>query len=658
MQPDLSFKSDLVRRVRNLALGPKTPSNALVPIFEAIYNSLHAIQDRFGDQWCTAGRIAIAMIDYGGSSPSVEIRDNGVGLDDENFVSFRTYDSDHKARRGGKGVGRLSWLKVFDHAAVVSDFLGVDGKMYRRQFAVALDNASPIRNYSLAPSEATATGTSIQLMSMRPEYVRHMPTKMDTILRKIVAHFLPYLVAQEVPSITIETDESSQDLVEVLASKKVELGTDDFDIAESGNLTITHNLLDRGVVEGKAAHKIYLAANGRVVAEYEIGLPLGLNTYVERDGEQYVYAGVISGEMLDQSVNTERTAFDLEDDLIDEIKRAALTGIRQILSPQIGRVIQRQTELTRNVIKKYPRFSYLVGDPRAFVEAKVPRNFNSAEQIYQQLAIYDYRENRDLERKVETMSRGSEDDDPVEAGVATLLNRLSQQEFSVLADYTVRRKIVLDLLEKRLGYKPDGTMKHHAEEALHKFVVPMKVTSTDVHIDSHNLWIVDDKLTYYEHWASDKQMKRIIKEEGSSNRPDVLLFNGRTAFHRPGTDQPVVIIEFKKPARNEYNEDENPFTQIYGYIEELRGGAAADRDGGVIQEVDNKTPFFCYIIADLTPNLRKWLRMAQINVPLPGGGGFYGYNPEYNAFIQALSYRYVLKDARLRNEAFFKRLKI
>lgn len=90
----------------------------------------------------------------------------------------------------------------------------------------------------------------------------------------------------------------------------------------------------------------------------------------------------------------------------------------------------------------------------------------------------------------------------------------------------------------------------------------------------------------------------------------------------------------------------------------MRGGAVLDKDGGVIQEVDSKTPFFCYIIADLTPNLRKWLRMAQINVSLPGGAGFYGYNPEYNAFIQALSYKYVLKDARLRNEAFFKRLKI
>jgi hypothetical protein len=495
---------------------------------------------------------------------------------------------------------------------------------------------------------------------MKAEYARHLPRKVDTIIRKVVAHFLPYLVGDHVPLIIIETDTESHNLVEFLASKEIELGTLEIGVFDGQKLRLDHNLLERGVVEGKASHKLYFAANGRVVTSFDIGLPLGLSTYVERDGFHYVYAGVLSGELFDAAVNSERTAFDLDDDAIDEIKRAALVEIRKVLAPQIDRVIQQQTDLMRNVIKKYPRYSYLISNPKAFVETKLPRNFKTAEQIYQQLALFDYRENRDIERKVETISKRSdpEAEDPIEKGVEEILSRLSAQEFSVLADYTVRRKIVLDLLQRRLGYKPDGTMKHHAEEALHNFVVPMRVTNGDVHVDDHNLWIIDDKLTYYEHWASDKKMKQILKEGGSLNRPDVLLFSGRTAYHRPGTDQPVVIVEFKKPVRNDYNDDENPFTQIYGYIEELRAGSVVDKDGAAIQEINDQTPFFCYIIADITPNLRRWLKMAQVNVPLPGGGGFYGYNDEYKAFIQALSYKYVLKDARLRNEAFFKRLKI
>lgn len=659
MDSDLNFQSDLIRRVQNLALGPTTPSNALVPIYEAIYNSIHALQDRFGSNWCQLGRISISLVDFPGLSPSIEIRDNGLGLDQDNFKSFKTYDSGHKKVRGGKGVGRLSWLKVFDEAAVSSVFES-ENQNWGRNFVLRLDNDRPIQEYNLTVSTADI-GTNIFLRNMKQAYASHMPTKVDTIVRKIVAHFLPYLISSNRPSITIETSEESFDLGGFLSSREIELGQKPLSVLDGQVLQLNHNLLERGVVEGKASHRLYFAAHDRVVAEFDIGTALGLTTYIERDGVYYVYAGVLSGELFDRAVNAERTAFDLNSEAIDSIKRLALSAIREVLSTQIDRVIQQQTELTRNVIKKYPRFSYLVGDAKKFVENKIPRNYRSAEQIYQQLAIFDYRENRDIERKVESLSKSAPPDgesDPVETGVENIISRLTAQEFSVLADYTVRRKVVLDLLERRLGYKPDGTMKHHAEEALHKFVVPMRVTNSDIHIDKHNLWIVDDKLTYYQHWASDKTMKSILHVDGSLNRPDVLLFGGRTAFHRPGTDQPVVIIEFKKPARNDYNDDENPFTQIYSYIEELRSGSVLDKEGGVIQEVDERTPFFCYIIADITPNMRRWLKMAQVNVPLPGGGGYYGYNSDYNAFIQALSYKYVLKDARLRNEAFFKQLKV
>ncbi|OWK26133.1 hypothetical protein AJ87_48735 [Rhizobium yanglingense] len=98
-----------------------------------------------------------------------------------------------------------------------------------------------------------------------------------------------------------------------------------------------------------------------------------------------------------------------------------------------------------------------------------------------------------------------------------------------------------------------------------------------------------------------------------------------------------MIVEFKRPARNEYDEEENPFVQIYNYIEELREGKILDKEGGVIQEVSESTPFFCYVIADFTPNLRKWLRLAQINVPLPGGGGYYGYNPDIRPLSKLLA---------------------
>jgi len=655
----IAFESDLERRVKNLALGPKTPSNALVPLYEAIFNAIHAVQDRFGEKWVKKCQIEVELIDFAGQSPTIQIRDNGIGLNDRNFRSFRTYDSDFKLKRGGKGVGRLSWLKVFDRAEVDSTFIGDEG-IQRRQFTLNLDNSGPIRQHVLGAADSDRPGTVVTLRNMKSAYATHVPTRLDTILRKLTSQFLPYLLSEEKPSITVMTDEETYDLADFLGSKEIDLGVISIADLDEDVIQLKHTLLERSIVEGKVSHKLYLAANDRVVSEQDIGLALGLTTFIEREGSRYVYAGILSGKLLDDNVNSERTAFDLDDKKLAALIRRAMGTAGEILSPQIERVVDQQAELTKSVIKKYPRFSYMVGDPKKFVEDRVPRHFRSAEQIYQQLAVFDYRENRDIERKVETLSKAA-DANPeaiVQEGVDGILSRLTKQEFSVLADYTVRRKVVLDLLERRLGYRPDGTMKHHAEAAMHEFIVPMRMTNQDVHVDKHNLWIIDDKLTYYEHWASDKALKKIVKGIDTNERPDVLLFGGRTTYHRPGTDQPVVIIEFKKPARDDYDDDENPFTQIYGYIDELRAGKVYDRDGGVIQEISDSTPFFCYIIADLTPKLRRWLKMAQINVPLPGGGGFYGYNDDYKAFVQALSYKYVLKDARMRNEAFFKHLSI
>ncbi|MCJ2040415.1 ATP-binding protein [Methylobacterium sp. J-059] len=661
---ETSLIPDLKRRVRNLALGPSAPSNALIPMFEAVYNALHAVNDRFKDDWAERGVIAVSLIGFDGPRRSVEVRDNGIGLDDKNYASFRTYDSDWKLKRGGKGVGRLSWLKVFEGATVLSRYK-VGKQLQERSFDFVLDNARPIRNYhnraiNTLNGEVSDTGTTVTLQNMRAEYVSRMPTQIDTIIRKLIAHFLPYLMSSSFPKITVETDEDTVDLGEFLREKKHDFGSFSFTGAEGETLKLNHNLLERGIVEGKASHKLYFTAHDRVVAEFDIGNTLGLTTYIEERDGKHVYAGVLSGEFLDNTVNSERTSFDFDQYTLDTIKRLAIAQIGNALHFQIERVIAQQTELTRQIVKKYPRYSYLIENPREFAETKMPRNFRSAEQVYQQLALYDFRENREVERRVEALSKNAANasEDTIEAGVQAILSKLSQQEYSVLADYTVKRKVVLDLLERRLGYKPNGELKHEAEAALHSFVVPMRVENQQVRVDDHNLWIIDDKLTYYEYWASDRKLRTFINGSNSDDRPDVVLFTGRSAYHRPGTDQPVVIIEFKKPVRNDYDDDENPFTQIYSYIEDMRAHKVLDKSGGQIQEVTDNTPFFCYIIADITPNMKKWLRMAQINVPLPGGSGYYGFNANYNAFIQALSYKYVLKDARLRNEAFFKRLKI
>jgi hypothetical protein len=144
----------------------------------------------------------------------------------------------------------------------------------------------------------------------------------------------------------------------------------------------------------------------------------------------------------------------------------------------------------------------------------------------------------------------------------------------------------------------------------------------------------------------------------SDERPDVILFKGSTLFHRPGVAQPVVIVEFKRPARRNYSDDENPISQIYSYIRALRGREVRDSAGAIITSIDNQTPFFCYVVADITTRLEQVLIEQQIHRPIPGGRGFFGYHPDYNAYVEVINYDKLIGDARLRNEVFFRKLGI
>ena len=50
------------------------------------------------------------------------IKDNGIGFDDQNVEAFSTSDTNYKASRGGKGIGRFMWLAAFERAEIESGF--------------------------------------------------------------------------------------------------------------------------------------------------------------------------------------------------------------------------------------------------------------------------------------------------------------------------------------------------------------------------------------------------------------------------------------------------------------------------------------------------------------------------------------------------------
>jgi hypothetical protein len=111
-------------------------------------------------------------------------------------------------------------------------------------------------------------------------------------------------------------------------------------------------------------------------------------------------------------------------------------------------------------------------------------------------------------------------------------------------------------------------------------------------------------------------------------------------------------------SKDEAKKDENPFTQVFDYIEKINEARAVEASGRPIS-VTPQSPYYCYIVADLTPQLQKRAKAAGLT-PSPEGPlvGFFGFNPSYNAYVEVVSYDKMISDAEKRNTAFFDKLNI
>ena len=111
---DMKIETNLQGRLRNTSL---PQSSGLMPVFEAVINSVHAIEE--ADISSEAGLIRVSidraaaqhrLADPNNKKPGPEplgdirgfaITDNGIGFNDTNFSAFLTLDTDHKVRQGG-----------------------------------------------------------------------------------------------------------------------------------------------------------------------------------------------------------------------------------------------------------------------------------------------------------------------------------------------------------------------------------------------------------------------------------------------------------------------------------------------------------------------------------------------------------------------------
>ena len=205
---DLNINSTLYIEglVRQLKL-----SNYLMPMFEAIVNSIQSIylskiKNGYIEVYINRATEQQSLdFDKDSNIPykvqeidSIIISDNGTGFNNENTTSFNRAYYTSKIALGCKGVGRFSWLKMFESVEIDSIF-DEHGKRYRRQFNYKLPTGIDKTTFKTTESNELKLKTIIKLKGLKAQYSKDSKQKIETIAKKILEHCFYYVSSENAP---------------------------------------------------------------------------------------------------------------------------------------------------------------------------------------------------------------------------------------------------------------------------------------------------------------------------------------------------------------------------------------------------------------------------------------------------------------------------
>jgi hypothetical protein len=674
------MESYLQGRLRNT---PLPLGHGLLPLFEAVVNSIHSIEERgvAGD----AGKIEIEVLRSAQTSlaldaakkrgaPPLEnivgfkITDDGVGFNDANMMSFRTLDTDYKANRGCRGVGRLLWLKAFSRAKVVSLFRDGNQQMQCRSFIFTSQRG--VIEESVQPDHGTILRTSVELDGFAKDYRDRAPKSGRTIAQSLLEHCLWYFVRPGgAPEIRITDEGESIGLDEVYDEYM-------FASASKQDISIKEQTFELTHIKLKASsakqHSIAWCAAGRLVQEESIaGKVPGLYGRLHDDSGDFVYECYVTSPFLDRHVRPERIGFDI-DDISDDLfaqSDISLKDIRDGVASSVAEHLKEHLEgnkkasreqVERFAAQKAPRYRPILA---RIAEDKLDVDPNITDK---ELDLLLHKQLVELEGSLvseghDVMNFGMhETPDQYRARLASYLEKVDDLKKSDLANYVFHRKVILDILEQAIKRGADG--KYAREELIHELIMPMRKTSNDVHSDGYNLWLVDERLAFHDFLASDKTLSSYpITNSSEQKEPDICALNvyDEPILAAEGDRLPlasIVVVEIKRPMRNDARagEDKDPVEQALGYLDRIRNGGAQTSSGKQIPRSEH-IPGFCYAICDLTPSVLNRCKLLGLKAT-SDNLGYFGYNSNFESYIEVISFERLLNSARERNRAFFDKL--
>jgi hypothetical protein len=606
-----------------------------LPLFEAVVNSIHSIEEAgssLGSRNITVEVIRDTQqtLDFGRDPKKrgidackkivgFKITDNGVGFTDPNMKSFLTLDSEYKADKGGRGVGRLLWLKAFKRVNVTSIYRNDNDKLKSRTFTFTPAAGVSEEKCSDAPA-GTQRSTCIHLDGFGKRYREASYKTTRTVANSLFEHCLWYFVREGgAPSIVVEDDNERIKLEDVYEEHMVSS-------AETESITIMDKEFDLTHIKLRAhsspSHIIAFCAAKRLVEKENLtGKIPGLYGKLSDEAGEFVYACYVTSSFLDETVRSERTGFDIMEDpealfaqteislseITNEVIAKAADHLSKYLEEnktkakdRVENFVSRTAPRYRPILARIPEDKLIIDPNISDKELDLTLHKHLAEIEEQLLATgHDVMNPKEDENFPEYQKRLQE-----------YLRTAEDIKKSDLANYVFHRRLILEFLEKAIQKGADG--RYAREDLIHNLIMPMRCDSNEVMPDSCNLWLLDERLAFHDYLASDKTLSAMpISDSTGTKEPDIFALN---VFDNPilvseGNKLPlasIVVVEIKRPMRNDASagEDKDPIEQALGYLDRIRRGKVQTKSGRPIPNSED-IPGFCYAICDITPSVKK-----------------------------------------------------
>lgn len=656
----------------------KSKTTSLTPVIEAVCNSIDAIGSERTD-----GFIDIVVKRSGDQSLeldtthtlsdiiSIDVIDNGIGFTEENKDSFDTYRSGFKMSKGGKGFGRFMYLKYFRHVSIESIFYE-EGKYKQRRFTFGhadeiIENEQIV---DIEPSSDLHTGTVLHLSSIKSF---DLDKGLEVIARKLVERLLVFFVTggEYTPKITIKEENGSNSIV---LNDYIGDNSDIQQIGKEEEFTIkgrenewNFTVKIYKIYYSAITNKICLTANFREVTES------ALHNYVPEFKEtmfditeygtqkNYMIKVYVQGAYLDENVTTERDGFNFgkEDDLYSDLsEKQIMKTTSLIIKTYFSEEIEKRYNVKKQKVEHYvyttaPWNKTLLKDvdmesiPIGVSEFDLEMRFQKIKFDKEQNARIALKELQDK------YSSGDESgDSTLEDEANEILKDVTGTAKNDLAHYVCQRRRIIELFDNLRKRIDNG--KSHKESEMHNLIFPMIKNDREIGYEDHNLWLLDERFNFTQYIASDK-----VISSSDHNEPDLAIFYESGLFYRNGDNaitSPIAIVEFKRPKRTSYPDEENPINQALRYAGKILAGKYEMPEGLEEVIVDKSvTPVYIYIVCDIVPKIEEFADLAGLAIS-PDKQGYFGYNSKYNAYIEIKSFKKIIDDAKMRNQIFFKKL--